>query len=175
MKVFLDGFLPRLLPPEVRFETIAHQGKDNLHKKVPLLLRSWRRPDTRFVVIRDQDQGPCAPVKKRIVDLCHLGGRPDTLVRIACRELEAWFLGDLEAVAQAFDQPRLLDLIDSRADPDGLQRPSALLAARIPGYRKTDGARRMAAVIDPGRCRSESLGQLIAGLERLLGCPLVIR
>ena len=25
MKVFLDGFLPRLLPPEVRFETIAHK------------------------------------------------------------------------------------------------------------------------------------------------------
>lgn len=175
MKVFLDGFLPRLLPPEVRFETIAHQGKHDLHKKVPRLLRSWRRPETRFVVIRDQDQGPCAPVKAQIVDLCHAGRRPDTLVRIACRELEAWFLGDLEALAQAFDQPRLLDLIDARSDPDGIQRPSALLAEGIAGYRKTDGARRMATVIDPGRCRSESLRQLIAGLERLLGCPLIVR
>ena len=52
----------------------------------------------RFVVLRDQDSAPCETVKERLRAMCADAGRRDTLIRIPCRELEAWYLGDLAAV-----------------------------------------------------------------------------
>ena len=42
-----------------------------------------------------------------LVKLCADIGRLDTLVHLACQELEAWYLGDLEALAVAYEEPKL--------------------------------------------------------------------
>lgn len=61
----------------------------------------YRQPETRFVVLIDQDSNDCIVLKDRLSGLCQEGGRENCLVRIVCHELESWFLGDLEAVGQA--------------------------------------------------------------------------
>jgi hypothetical protein len=55
-------------------------------------------PDSFFVVLRDQDSGDCLEIKERLMALCGRAGKEDALVRIACRELESFYLGDLKAV-----------------------------------------------------------------------------
>ena len=88
MKTLLDGLLPRLVPC-LDFLCVSHEGRQDLERSVPRKLRAWRTPGVRFVVLRDNDGGDCRVLKRRLSDLCLQGRRPDTLVRIACQELEA--------------------------------------------------------------------------------------
>jgi hypothetical protein len=106
-----------------------------------------------FVVIRDNDGGDCARLKVALQQLCDEGGRDDTVVRIACQEMEAWYLGEPSALAGAFDAPELRDL-GRRAkyrDPDAVARPSTVLERLIPEFQKVSGARRMAEHFEPNR------------------------
>ena len=106
MKVLLDGLLPRLFP-ELSFLCVPHEGKQDLEKSLPRKLRAWREPGVRFVVVRDNDGADCRDLKSRLVALCASGGREDALVRIACQEVEAWYLGDPEALAAVYGEPTL--------------------------------------------------------------------
>ena len=93
MSVLLTGLLPRLFPDLV-FQCLPHEGKQDLDRSIPRKLRAWREPGVRFVVVRDNDGADCADLKAELVAQCAAGGRDDTLVRLACQELEAWYLGD---------------------------------------------------------------------------------
>ncbi|MEM9452924.1 MAG: DUF4276 family protein [Myxococcota bacterium] len=170
MKAFLEGFLPRVLPHDIQYLIIPHEGKSDLEKSIPRKLRAWRAPDARFVIVRDQDNSDCRKIKDQLRTLCRRAGRSDALIRIACRELESWFLGDLEGVAEAFNLPKLASMKEKskfRA-PDSLGNPSQELAKLVPGYGKVRGARAMGPLLDVARCRSTSLKSFEAGLRRLI-------
>jgi hypothetical protein len=91
------------------------------------------------------------------------------LERIACQELEAWYLGEPEALAKAFDTDHLRTL-GRRArfrDPDAVAKPSSELARLIPSFQKVSGARRLAGHLTrEGNC-SPSFRALMAGLDAL--------
>jgi hypothetical protein len=168
MKTLLDGLLPRLFPSLV-FQCVPHEGRQDLAKSVPRKLRAWREPGVRFVVLRDNDSGDCHALKRLLSDLCRQGGRSDSLVRIACQELEAWYLGDPAALADAYSQESLRR-IGSRArfrDPDSIVKPSAAVRELIPSFQKTDGARRMAEHLSRDRNRSASFQVLMGGIENI--------
>lgn len=170
MKEFLDGFLPRILPPSVVFKTIPHEGKTDLEKSIPRKLRAWQTPGARFVVIRDQDSADCVDVKRRLRELCVGAGRDDARVCVACKELEAWFLGDLLAVGEAFGDARLAGLQDKakfRA-PDRLGSPNRELAALIPGYGKVSGARRLGPLLRVEGSRSPSFRYFVKTVRELV-------
>ncbi len=171
MREALEGLLPRILPDDVHVILVPHEGKSDLERSIPRKLRGWRTPDTWFVVMRDQDSGDCVAVKERLQRLCSEGGREDVLVRVVCRELESWFLGDLAAVEEALGESvaRLQEKGKYRA-PDELGSPSRELAAIVPGYSKIRGARAIGRVLDPERNRSTSFGVLVAG-GRPLAAP----
>jgi hypothetical protein len=97
-KAMLQGLLPRLLPADVEVQYMVFEGKQDLHKRLAPRIRHWLKTDTRFVVLRDQDSGDCRALKQELRELCAAAGRPDSLVRIACHELESFYLGDLAAV-----------------------------------------------------------------------------
>ena len=145
MEDFLNALLPRLFPA-LAFQCVPHEGKSDLEKRLAGKLRGWRTPGTRFVVMRDQNGADCRDVKAKLVDLCLSGGRPDALVRIVCRELEAWYLGDRNALLQAFpEEPRYIEReLNKRrfARPGcgGCPRRGAVFAdARLPeAVRSTD-------------------------------------
>mgnify|MGYP002784375017 CR=1 FL=1 len=174
MKVLLDGLLPRLFP-ELHFLCVPHEGKQDLEKSIPRKLKAWREPGVHFCVIRDNDGEDCVALKRRLVELCTEGGRADTVVRIACQELEAWYFGAPDALAEAFGDERLRGLA-SRArfrDPDTIVQPAAALAELVPAFQKVSGARSMARGL-PRENRSRSFQVLLAVLDRLaqkLGNP----
>lgn len=166
---FLQGVLPGILPAIMERHFLVFEGKQDLEKQLVRRLKGWRRPNTRFIVIRDQDSGDCVAVKRRLQELCGSAGRPDAIVRIACREIEAFFVGDWQAVAQAFGKPGLRDN-DRRAkfrDPDLLGSPSHELMRVIPGYQKRSGARNIAPFLRPERNRSDSFHALVRALGQL--------
>ncbi|PRP96423.1 DUF4276 family protein [Enhygromyxa salina] len=169
MKVFLEGLLPRVLPEQVTYKLIPHEGKSDLEKSLRIKLRAWRTPDTRFIVVQDQDSGDCHRVKARLREICDDAGRPDALVRIACRELEAWFVADLDAVGRAYDLRALVELQNKSKyrSPDLLGSPSRELAALVPGYGKVSGGRKLGPVVNLDNTRSPSFKNFVAGVRRL--------
>lgn len=169
MADLLDGLLPRLFPA-LRFQCVPHDGKQDLERSIPRKLRAWRESGVRFVVARDQDSADCRQLKARLADLCRSAGRPDALVRVVCRELEAWYVGDPEALVRAFPESRRRALHElNRAryrNPDTVVHPSEAIANQIPDFQKRLGARRMASHLSREN-RSRSFQVFLEGVERL--------
>ncbi len=149
----LQAWLPNWLPGDVKPHFIVFQGKQDLEKNMVLKLRRWLLPNSRFLVLRDQDSGGCKEVKAGLMARCVAAGRPDAVVRVACRDLESFFIGDWQAVADAFGKPALARLARKAIyrNPDGVGSPSQELAKHLSGYQKRDGARRIAPLVNPER------------------------
>jgi hypothetical protein len=168
MKILLEGLLPRLMPG-ISFICIHHDGKQDLEKSIPRKLRAWREPGARFVVVRDNDGGDCHQLKKRLVEICCEAGRADSVIRIACQELEAWYFGEPAALAKAFGDARLEDLQKKARyrDPDAIHQPSREIVRLIPEFQKISGARRMAPHLTRKGNFSRSFQVMLKGIERL--------
>jgi hypothetical protein len=102
MKETLEVLLPKLIPSNLRYRCIAHEGKQDLEKSIPRKLKAWNQP-AKFIIVRDKDSADCKQVKQQLLELCQKGNKSDILIRIACHELESWFLGDLAAVEQGLN------------------------------------------------------------------------
>lgn len=171
-KKLLEGLLPKLLPGDVFAHYLVFEGKQDLEGQLVRKLRGWRMPNSVFVVLRDQDAAPCRDVKKRLVELSKQSGRKGVMVRVACRELESWVLGDLDALAQAFGLGASV-LVQGRKErfrnPDEMVRPVEELRKFVPAYQKLDGAGRVGPLLDPARNTSHSFRVFCKGLLSLLG------
>ncbi len=171
MKILLDGLLPRLFPgwrQGHHFQCVPHDGKSDLERSLRTKLRAWRVPGDRFVVVRDNDGGDCLALKARLAQLCAELGRPETLVRLVCQELESWYIADLGALASAFpgcklDTPGLRKRF---AQPDTWNKPSAELERLIPEFQKRSGARLMAESLREDGNRSPSFHAFINGVRQ---------
>ncbi len=171
MKALLDAFLPRALPglnEGEHFQCVPHEGKSDLDKSIPVKLRGWREPGVRFIVVRDNDGGDCKKLKERLVEVCSRAKRPDTIVRLICQELESWHLGDLEAVATAFEEPKASSpaVRAKYREPDALLKPSVELRRLVPSYQKIGGSRRMGEHITADANQSASFQCFVAGVLR---------
>ncbi len=163
----LEGILPRVLPANLPYLLVPHEGKSDLEASIPRKLRGWREPGVSFVVVRDQDAGDCRLVKRKLGQLCQDAGRADTLVRVACRELESWFLGDLVSVGLAFgvDLTREAGKAKFR-DPDAVGAPYQELKQLVPEYQKIFGAELLGPKLDLNGNRSRSLRAFVEGVRK---------
>lgn len=171
-KVMLESLLPRLLPQEqCSFVCIAFEGKQDLEKQLPIKLRGWRAPNTNFVVLRDQDSGDCEAIKETLQGICRRAGRSRSLVRIACRELESWYFGDLGAVETAL-QIDGLSILQEKAkyrNPDKIQCPSKELKKVTKNcYQKVGGSRLIGKYLRLDNSRSTSFHHFISGVRKIM-------
>ena len=170
IQALLEGLLPRFFP-DLSFLCIPHEGKDDLDSNIREILRNWRVPGDRFVIVRDNDNADCYALKGRLRQACREGRRDDVVIRIVCQELEAWYLGDPEALAEAFRDDRLRR-IKNRAlyrNPDTRPKPSQDIEKLVPEYQKIAGARRMAEHMTRKGNRSHSFTVFLDGVASL--CP----
>lgn len=168
MREVLKVILPKIIPPEVAFILVTHEGKRDLEVSIPRKLRAWQNPGARFVIVRDQDAADCRDLKEHLRTLCVQAGHRDSLIRIACHELESWFLGDLPAVSRAFDLPQLEKLAGKRKfrEPDLLGNAAEELQKLVSRYKKVGGARAIAPHLDLIANRSHSFRVFLAGIQR---------
>jgi hypothetical protein len=127
-KAMLESLLPRMLNAGIGFRCIPFEGKQDLEKQLARKIRGYQNDRARFIVLRDQDIHPdCMAVKRKLLDLCNESGKAARcLVRLACRELEAFYLADLHAVEQALKIEGLArkQQIRKFRSPDQLGSPS---------------------------------------------------
>ncbi len=169
-EAMLQGLLPRILPADLPVRFVVFEGKQDLEKQLVRRLRGYRKPRARFVVLRDKDSADCHVVKTGLVEKCRDAGRPDALVRIACHEIESWFLSDLAAVEQALQ----INQLSAKQDRAKFRSSDALANAsqeleKLTNYRyqKIAGSRAIGPYLDPDNTRSHSFAVFVSGLRRL--------
>lgn len=171
-KVMLESLLPRLLPKEkYSFMCIAFEGKQDLEKQLPIKLKGWRAPNTEFIILRDQDSGDCKVIKKNLRRICKKAGKSNTLVRIACKELESWYFGDLEAVGTALHIDGL-SVYKEKAKyrkPDKISQPSKELKKITKNrYQKVGGSRLIGEHLHLSESLSTSFLHFVSGARKIM-------
>lgn len=108
-KALLESLLPRCLSDEISFRLIPFDGKQDLVKHLEHRIRGYQTPLARFILVRDLDSVPdCKKLKNALLGYCENSGRGrQYLVRIACQELETFYLADLDAVERALAVSKL--------------------------------------------------------------------
>lgn len=165
----LKGLLPRILPGFASVRYIVFEGKQDLEKNIVRRLRGWRAPNSVFIVLRDQDAGDCRAVKQTLARKCLEAGRPDTIVRIACRELESWYFGDLPAVERGLDFRNLIRYGSKRQYrvPDEIRSPAAELSRITHNtYQKVSGSREIGPNLSLDANKSHSFRVFVQGVQR---------
>ncbi|MBN8731223.1 MAG: DUF4276 family protein [Acidobacteria bacterium] len=169
-RVLLDGLMKRLLPEgcEMAWSCIVFEGKQDLDKQLERKLRHYLNPKARFLVLRDQDQADCRRLKTALARKCTNAGRGNAIVRIACREIESFFLGDLKAVELGLEV-RNLSRRQAQArfrNPDQFGAPAEEIA-RLSGrrYQKVSGARAIAPHLALESNRSPSFRCLLRSIR----------
>lgn len=170
-KEMLIGLLPRLLSRELDIRYLVFRGKQDLEKHLIQRMQGWRIPNSIFIVLRDQDFADCRIVKAKLHALCRQTGKAPFLIRIACRELESFYLGDLAAVEQGLGLKGLQTRQRTRKfrNPDELANPAEELM-KLTGnrYDKLSGSRAIAPHLDFQRNQSHSFKVLVDGIRRLV-------
>lgn len=169
-QVLLEGLLTRILPDDLPRRFIVFEGKTDLMNQLGGKLRGYRNPDARMIILRDKDKADCLALKAKIRLLCEEAGRPDTIIRIACHELESWYLADLAAVEKALGVTGIahLQMKEKYRDPDHLSGPSMELKALVPSYQKVGGSRAIAAHLTLGNIRSNSFRVFVAAIKKTI-------
>jgi hypothetical protein len=173
-KALLESLLPRCLSRDVHFRLVPFEGKQDLEKQLTRRIRAYRNPHARFIVLRDQDSYPdCKKLKDSLSAHCEKSGRlQHCLVRIACQELETFYLADLDAVGKAFALDKLVTQQGTRKfrDPDKLGNPSRELRSLSKNrYEKVAGSREIGKHLDLENHRSPSFRNLVSGIRRMEG------
>lgn len=171
-KAMLDSLLPRMLTDDISFRCIPFEGKQDLEKQLTRKIRAYQNPEARFIVMRDLDNHPdCLAVKKRLLDLCAISGKAaQCIVRIACTELETFYLADLQAVEQALQINGLLKQQENKKfrNPDYLGSPSGeLKKLTSQRYEKVAGSREIGKHLHLENERSPSFRNLINAIRRM--------
>ena len=169
----LKGVLPKLLPEGIIVKYIVFEGKQDLEKQLERKLKAWQQPNSIFLVMRDKDGGDCSVIKQHLLAKVTASGKQDvTLVRIACTELESFYLGDLNAVEQGLGIANL-----AKRQQEKKFRTSDLLSNAAQelqkltqrNYQKVSGSRAIGPYLktDGSNC-SHSFNVLIDGIKKLV-------
>lgn len=175
-KAMLEGLLPRLFAcHNIEVKYVTFQGKQDLEAKLCKRLKGWRRPDSTFMILLDQDREDCQKLKQRLVAKCKELHSSKLLIRIACHELESWYFGDLSAVEKALEQQNIINYANKQKyrRPDHIEKPSDELAKITNGiYQKISGSRAIGEHLSLEKNTSPSFQIFIKGIQSLVNLSL---
>lgn len=188
-EAFFAEFLPKIMTDDSTWRLIPFQGKADLLSNLEKRLKgyaAWIPDDWRIVVLVDEDREDCRRLKSKLEAAAAAAGlltktkaRKTSFVvlnRIAVEELEAWFLGDVEALRAAYPGvPASLGQQAKYRNPDAvtggtweaLERVLQRAGHFTGGLGKIELARTMGMHLQPVRNRSGSFQCFLSGMASL--------
>jgi hypothetical protein len=174
MKEFLTILLPNVLDNQWNLNgnyfIRSFEGKNDLQKNIPSkvkFLSNWNHEAVGVVIMQDQDSSDCKILKQKLLNICNQNGNCPKLVRIICRELESWYIGDFVAVNKAYPSFKHQNYINKSKFriPDNCNAFDEIKKI-VPDFQKVGGAKKIAPFINVETNKSESFQQTISGLIR---------
>jgi len=173
MKNVLDEILPQIIPHNILFLCITHQGKQDLAKSIPKKIKAFQfYPDTKIIIVHDQDSHDCKTLKGELFKLCEDAGKPDITIRIICHELESWFLGDLAAIEKAYKlNPQSLSKKQNQIkfrNPDRLNSAKSELKKLVSEYYPGTHSKAIAPYLSLTDNNSRSFQVFLDGIKKMV-------
>jgi len=174
MKNVLEEILPKIIPKQISFNCIAHQGKQDLAKSIPIKIRAFNNisPHTQFIIVHDQDSHDCQKLKAELLQICQTAGQNNPMIRIICHELESWFLGDLVAVEKAYNlKPNTLSKHQNNRkyrNPDQLNSAKQELKNLVQEYYPATHSKQIAPYLSLTDNKSKSFKVFIQGIQNVI-------
>lgn len=187
----LRNIVPRILAISYTANYHVYKGKNDLLRKLPKRLLAYNRSSLptnwRIVVLIDEDRQRCTELKMELEAASKKAGLWtkseaargnvfQVLNRIAIEELEAWFFGDVKALAIAYPgvSPKL-SYQQRYRDPDAINGGTWEMLEKVlqraghyrSGLRKIEAAHMISQHMDPRRNRSKSFQVFRDGLLAL--------
>jgi hypothetical protein len=187
----LQLLIPKLAGQRLDYQFHRFMGKRDLLSKLENRLNGLTKgipSNKRFVILVDRDRDDCHVLKRQLIDLVTgIGLQPkvgatanrgyNVLCRIAVEEIEAWFLGDPDAIRKAY--PKVNRTFENQAayrDPDqikggtweALERLLQKAGYHLGGLAKIQAARDIAPHMDPNRNRSRSFHVFRDGIKGMI-------
>ena len=173
MDLFLQKILPKILPADfelgVNCHVRIHEGKSDLQKSLERKMRAYPRfgYPVSVLVLHDQDSNDCIRLKQKLEEKC--SPEIPSLIRIACRELENWYLGDFSAIEKAYPKIKA-EKYSNKAkfrNPDNLHGAEEMRKLLGKKYR-SELTREIAPHLNVSDNRSPSFNHFVTGLSKLL-------
>ncbi len=122
-----------------------------------------------MIIIHDQNSAKCVLIKDQLVKLIKNNCNLPHLVRIACRELECWYLGDLKAVENVYPKSKASKFANKSKfrDPDLLNGTDEMTRL-CNDFTKGFASREIPKYIDIENNSSSSFNNLISGIQNFL-------
>ena len=173
MEHFLKGILPKVLPDNYKVDVNCfirtHRGKSDLKKSIPKKMRAYPKfgYPVKVLIIHDQDSNDCKSLKNELIELCGITTIP-VVVRIACRELENWYLGQMSAIERVYPETKASSLVRKAKyrNPD-LVHGADELNKMTKNYSKTQTAKEISQFIDINNNNSPSFNHTINTIKQL--------
>lgn len=171
-KAMIEGILPKIIveKKDIVVCYIVFEGKQDMEKQIIRKLQGYNNPHAKFIILRDQDSGDCQVIKTNLQQKCETANKCQSIVRIACRELESWYLADLAAVEKAYNKNNISSLQNKNKfrNPDHLENPSKELKSLVPEYQKINGSRIIAPYLNIENDRSRSFYHFINSIKKII-------
>lgn len=175
MENFLLEILPRILPEGYKLNINCflrpHQGKNDLQKSIQNKIRAFSNfyKPIKVIIIHDQDYSDCKALKNHIFNICQQNGNCPVLIRIPCRELENWYLGDMDAIetvyprfkASSYKYRSKYRVVDNCFGAQELEKI-------ITDFQKGYASKNIPKYMDIAINKSVSFNQFISGIKKFL-------
>lgn len=174
MEIFLWSILPIILPDPYRLDgncfIRTHEGKQHLKKSIKGKVRAYPNfpSSVKLIIIQDQDSNDCKRLKNDLTDLVRRHNQPiPLLIRIACRELENWYLGDLSAVQSLYPKSNAIRHKNKARYRNSDNIPGANEIKRLVGrdFTKTNCATNIGQYMDLHKNNSVSFQNFLNGFK----------
>lgn len=176
MERFLQYLLPNILPEGYTLGQNCfvrpHNGKSDLMRSIPRKARGFKffPQPVRMVVVHDQDSNDCIQLKQNLIEIVKKENpQIPLLVRIACRELENWYLGDLVAIEKVYPESKAGKQAQKARfrEPDNLQGSDEMKRFSTQ-FSKHHCAKEIPKHMDLAKNSSTSFIHFVTGIQKFL-------
>lgn len=129
-EICFKSVLSQAIPSSQSFKIFAHRGREDLkqalRKALPVISREQ---GAKILITIDQDKHDCKTLKKELQEIIRGNCQCPNKIRIVCKELESWFLGDLAAISKAYPRfkPEKYHNKSEMRNVDEIEQPSKKL------------------------------------------------
>jgi hypothetical protein len=171
-RIVIESLANRFAPGRI-VRVLPHDGKMDLRKSFPRKIRAWQHPpDVRFLILYDNDGADCLHLKRELTAQIDEARRERTRIRIVMQALEAWYLGDEQALLIAgLISEKVAQTMQQKVrfrDPDAIPDPKSVLISLVQQQGQLRLARLIAPHLDPLHNRSRSFKVFCRTLKELL-------